>query len=541
MTSLPRTHPALAIWRELVTLLRRPRMALTHIRVRLTLWYVLILAITLCTAGAAFYAFVSNEVNSRLQTDLAMRAHRLAEEARVGLTPNGQIAVVFPLYIADDNGSGLTLAVLFNQNGQAVAANVPDLETLQLPPQVVAAALNQQPVFWRIRDAQGQQFEFYVFTPDRTNFPAPLLAVGQPLTEEERTLTMVAVALLAGIPLALAIAALGGFWLATQALRPVDELTRTAEAISASDLSRRVPIPGAARRDQDWGKQRTCPRPVSTGDAPLTPSAAPAASAPGQKTPEAIPNDELSRLANAFNAMLVRLEAAFEQQRRFTADASHELRTPLAAILAQTSITLRRRRQPEEYERALRSIQSETERLSRLVDGLLTLARLDAHAPPASPHASVDLLALAEEALAHYQGLATQRGVTMTLESPPPEAASPTVRGDRDQLQQVVLNVLDNALKFTPAGGNVWLRVFIQDNAALIQIRDTGHGVAPEELAHLTERFYQGDAARTAGQGSGLGLAICQAIITAHGGTLTITSPGIGQGTQVTIALPRQT
>jgi heavy metal sensor kinase len=486
-----------ATWHELGALLRRPGRALAHIRIRLTLWYVLILAVTLCAAGAAFYAFVANEVNGRLQTDLSVCAHQMAEEARVGLTPDGRVGVVFPSYIAGPNGSCLALAVLFDQRGQAVGVSEQDLATLQLPLQVVDQALfNQQPVFWKVRDATGQQFEFYVFAPDRTDFPAPLLAVGQPLTEEEHTLTLVTIALLTGIPLALIVATLGGFWLAARALRPVDELTRTAEAISAGDLSRRVPAPR-------------------------------------------VESDELGRLARAFNGMLARLDAAFTQQRRFTADASHELRTPLAAILAQTSVTLRRRRQPEDYERALHTIQSETERLARLVEGLLTLARLDARASIAPPRAPVDLLELAEEALDHYRALAEERGIALTLDRPPQSTPMPiTVLGDRDQIQQVVSNVLDNALKFTPAGGNVKVSVLAPGSAAIIQVRDTGQGVAPEDLAHLTERFYQGDAARTTGQGSGLGLAICQAIVAAHGGTLTITSPGPGQGTQVTVALP---
>jgi len=541
-------------WRELLALLRRPRVALAHIRVRLTLWYVLILAITLCAAGAAFYTFVANQVNSRLQTELATQAPLLADNARVGFDLRGRIVVLLPSYVVGSNGISPVFAILFGANGQAIAATPTELASLQLPPQVTDQVLDQQPVFWKTRDTAGQAFEFYVFTPARTDLPAPILAVGQPLTDEEHTLTMLAFSLITGIPVALIIATLGGFWLATRALRPVDELTRTAEAISAGDLSRRVSTPRAPLTGpfRVRGRRRRAP-PDQAGLSPV-PAAAPNGAA-GPSTAGATgdtslasergvpvdeagpPNDELGRLASAFNAMLARLQAAFEQQRRFTADASHELRTPLAAILAQTSVTLRRRRAPEDYERALRNIQSETERLSRLVEGLLTLARLDARAPVAIVREPVDLRALTEEACERYEALALERGVTLELDRPAIHAPIITL-GDRDQLQQVVSNVLDNALKFTPAGGRVQVHVFAQGKAAIIAVHDTGRGVAPDELAHLTERFYQGDAARTAGHGSGLGLAICQAIVAAHGGTLSIASPGIGQGTLVRIALP---
>jgi heavy metal sensor kinase len=325
-----------------------------------------------------------------------------------------------------------------------------------------------------------------------------VLQVGRSERPVERVVEQLGILLATVVPLTVVLAGAGGLFLAGRALDPIDRLTRTAAAISADDLTRRLPV-------------ETVRRP-----------------------------DELGRLAATFNLMLDRLADSFRRQRQFTADASHELRTPLTRVLSQADVTLARPRSADEYEAVLASVREDVLRLRRLVDALLMLARADAR-QDVLVRERIDLGELAEQIVDAMQAAADERGVELTVSA----RSGVVVAGDQAHLMQLVVNLVDNALKHTPAGGKVEMVVDVETSescpTACLAVHDTGNGIAPEHLPHVFERFYQAEPERAAG-GAGLGLAICRSIAEAHGGQIRVQSrPGDGSTFSVLLPLDAST
>jgi heavy metal sensor kinase len=289
----------------------------------------------------------------------------------------------------------------------------------------------------------------------------------------------------------LACCAGGSYWLAARSFAPIQQLAETARKIKAGSLHQRVPVPDV--------------------------------------------RDEVQYLAVTFNEMLDSLEQSFAQQRRFVADASHELRTPVAVIRNKAGIALLDPPQLEETVTALSEIRAETERLSLLLTDLLTLARSD-EGQAQFEHEVVALDRLVETVAATTEVLATQRGITLEVHVPSPVS----VMGDEARLIQVVLNLLENAIRYTKPGGCVTLVVEQTRTTVCLMIRDTGSGIAPEHLPHIFERFYRADAVRrqTEGSSSGLGLSIVAWIVRSHGGSVSVESQ-VDQGSCFTVLLPR--
>jgi signal transduction histidine kinase len=251
--------------------------------------------------------------------------------------------------------------------------------------------------------------------------------------------------------------------------------------------------------------------------------------------------DEIARLAATFNAMLDRLQAAFETQRRFIADASHELRTPLTAIRGNVDVVLRQSarstgdRLPAETLDALEDVRRESERMGRLLGDLLLLARSDAAAAPAGAAAEpVRLDLLAQEVVRTARGLATGQYLEVFAPSPV------SITGDADRLRQLLLALLENALRHTPSGGQIVVEVAVEPTGmAVVTVTDTGEGIRESDLPHVFERFYRADGARARSTGgTGLGLAIAKAIAEAHGGTIGVTSRP-DAGATFAVRLPR--
>jgi signal transduction histidine kinase len=365
-----------------------------------------------------------------------------------------------------------------------------------------------------MRGGNGQtvqlQYAIQVMPITNQSTAVATLLVGEPF-DPNGALQALAPALLVAGPLTLLVAALGGYWLATRAMRPVRLITRTAHEIGETDLSRRLNLTR---------------------------------------------QDELGELAATFDEMLARLEAAFARQRQFAADASHELRTPLAIVSLETRRTLSRQQTPEEYERALAVIQAESDYMSRLVNGLLTLARADA-GQTVLERVDVDLGDVVVDVMERLAPLAAQRGSELALD----ELAELTVEGDPLYLTQMVGNLVENAIKYGRAGGHVRVECGPGDAEragwARVQVADDGPGIGAEHLRHIFDRFYRVDEARgradgisardaTAGtgsagadgvDGSGLGLAIVQWVAAAHGGEVTVESVE-GAGSTFTVWLP---
>ena len=281
-----------------------------------------------------------------------------------------------------------------------------------------------------------------------------------------------------------------GALLARRALRPIDRIVSQARRIGESSLAERLPHPGS--------------------------------------------QDEIGRLVATLNDMLQRIEHGFEAQRRFTADASHELRSPLSRLRAELEVTLRRPRERTEYEEALRSCLDEVERLSSLTEELLGLARLDAGEgqPPAT--GAVPLAPIIEETVRRLAPEAERRAITLVAVPGPALSvkAAPGAAG------LAVANVLDNAVKFSPAGGRVTISVFAEAGEAVVTVADTGPGVLPDEVPRLFERFHRGSAARSGETpGTGLGLAISRALVERQGGWISVDSTP-GEGATFSIRLP---
>jgi heavy metal sensor kinase len=283
------------------------------------------------------------------------------------------------------------------------------------------------------------------------------------------------------IPGVLIVACLGGYWLSSRALRPVDEITTVARSIGVQNLSQRIAVP-------------------RTGD-------------------------ELARMAQTWNDVLERLDVAVQRIRQFTSDASHELRTPLALIRATAELALRRERDPEGYRNSLRQIEHEAEHMTALTESLLTLARADSDGLGMTMQ-STDLSELIHSAVQQYAALAIEKGVTLRAAAtqPPVRAAA-----DASGIRRILSILVDNALKHTPAGGTVTVSAAAGAARATLTVEDTGEGIPAAALPHIFERFYRADPARGSGSGFGLGLSIAQAIAQAHGSAIAVSStPGAG-------------
>ena len=243
--------------------------------------------------------------------------------------------------------------------------------------------------------------------------------------------------------------------------------------------------------------------------------------------------DEVARLARAFNELLDKLEFAHATQQRFLADASHEMRTPLTVLRGEIEVALRRGRPAEEYREVLESSREEIERLTKLTENLLSLARSDAGESIATREA-VDVSALCKRVCDALAAQAGAKRITLSV-----DASEPVwVNGDAVALERVCLNLTENAIRYSPAGESVTLCAFIENAGAMLSVSDTGPGIGAEHLPHLFERFYRVDKARARGHGgAGLGLAIVEALVKAHGGSVAVSSV-VGRGTTFTVRLP---
>src|SRR2546423_4006705 len=272
----------------------------------------------------------------------------------------------------------------------------------------------------------------------------------------------------------------GGWGLTSRAIRPVEEISAAASRISAGNLSERI---------------------IGTD-----------------------PENELGRLAGVLNSTFTGLEAAFAQQKQFTADASHDLRTPLAILISEPQTTLARKRTAAEYRETVEVCLDTAQQMRRLTESLLELARLDAKHEPLLLE-QLDLAEVARACAERLRPLAEEKGIKLQC-----ELASSAVLGHRELLGQVVTNFLANAIHYNKRGGQIRISTSLAAGAALLSVADTGIGMAAEDLPHIFERFYGADKSRARSGGHrGLGLAICKAIIDAHVGTIEVLSePGTG-------------
>jgi signal transduction histidine kinase len=329
---------------------------------------------------------------------------------------------------------------------------------------------------------RGVRREIFVIFPR-----GETILVGRSIAPELKVLHLNALKLagVGGIILLLGLG--GGWWISSRAIRPIEDIGATAAKISAGDLSQRINVAEA--------------------------------------------ESELGQLAVVLNSTFARLETAFAQQQQFTADAAHELRTPVSVMLTQTQTALTRERSVSEYRETVEACQRASQRMRRLIESLLELARLDAGQEPMK-RLKFNLSQTVWDCVELVRPLAAERGVKIHCDLPAVDG-----HGDAERLAQVVTNLLANAIQYNKAGGEVRISTKLQGSMILLAVSDTGPGISSEDLPHVFERFYRADQSRSSGQ-TGLGLAISKAIIEAHGGTIEVVSKP-GTGTTFTVVLPR--
>jgi heavy metal sensor kinase len=325
---------------------------------------------------------------------------------------------------------------------------------------------------------------------------AATLVVLQSLYHQNEFLETLAATFGVVIPVTLLLAGVGGYFLARNSLSPVVAMSEQARLIGSENLDARLSVRN--------------------------------------------PDDELGHLAGSFNGLLDRLSSSFDRQKRFVADASHELRTPVAILCGETEVALAKEdRTQEEYREALQILAGESKRLKRIVEDLFTLARADAGQYPLS-YTDFYLDELASECAKNVRTLAAAKQITLTCE-PGGEAL---IRADETLVRRMVLNLLDNAIKYTPSGGSVCLHVESRDGAYGLSVKDSGPGIPADLHSRIFERFFRVDRARSrkeqeGGGGAGLGLSIGAWIAGAHQGKLELTRSG-SEGSTFTAVLPKQ-
>jgi heavy metal sensor kinase len=443
---------------------------LSSLRARLLIWYTFILATVIATfAGIVCYLFWRSLI-ADIDQGLQSSATALVEGLRP--TASGDFDLVLPTEYrqTDASNAPLTYYAVWNRDGELIDRSAGDFN---IPRPVGPGTVT--------RDGRR---ELAV-----TGAGGALVLIGRDLADSQRdVLAFAGTAAAAGVA-ALVVSLLGGWFLVGRALAPVARISQAATAMSAGDLTARIAV------------ERT--------------------------------ENELEQVALALNQAFDRLRLAVENERRFTADASHELRTPLATISAEIEWALSRDRSLEEYRQCLATAQRAADRMRRVVEHLLTLARADS-ADVMLHRTTVGLGPLVNDAVGIVKSLADQKQVTIET-----DVHDTTVIADRDRLMDLLTNLFSNAIKYNRSGGHVQVAVWPEGSDACLRVKDTGTGISADDLPRVFDRFYRADKARTAHSGgAGLGLAIAKWIVEAHGGRIACQST-LGQGTEVLVHLPR--
>jgi heavy metal sensor kinase len=454
------------------------------VRRRLTLWYVAAMIVVLAVYAAVVFSFVRRSVSESL--DQRLRGDLYWAAASVDKTAEGAITLEQEQQALLEEDLPPWVQVWSPDGGQVLLSNS---EAMRRP--LPAAQALAMEVRDRIVSIPTDAAPMRVLSRRIRIVDVPVIVqVARSEAGMQQELRDLLLVLLFGLPLAVALAGLGGYTLARRALAPVERMTERARSITAERLSDRLPV--------------------------------------------AHPDDEMGRLATVFNETLSRLEASFGQMRQFTADVSHELRTPLTAIRSVGEVGLREHRDDAEYRSIIGSMLEEADRLASLVDRLLTLSRTEMGESKAVDD-EVDLRALAEEVGSHLGVLAEEKKQSIAVEA----LDTPRVRADRLGVRQAVINLVDNAIKFSPVGGRIVIRVAETPRGTVLDVIDSGPGIDAESRPRIFDRFYRAATASGAASGTGLGLSIARSAVEASAGRLTLESTDAA-GSTFRITLPRR-
>lgn len=481
------------------------------IRARLTFWYTLLVLSTLLAFGGFAYYYTSKNLSENL--DLSLRREvgwvrdyiqpraskvkptkrsvefllrqRAKQQAAVPDTVEGEAAEE-----ADEIWNQIYQHTLYSPKKTFI--QVSDRKGMLLYRSI---NLGEDTLHLDARLTRDTSFLEYAWLNDQSIRVAALrernftFLVGYPVAELREALENLFSIFLVLIPIALVVSAVGGLSLANKSLRAVDEVTTRARRITAENLDQTIP-----------------PRDV---------------------------DDEIGRLISTFNDMIQRLNSSFAQVRQFSADASHELRTPLTVMRGEIELALRNPKTHEEYRRVLESAMEEIIRMSSIIENLLTLAKADQGTYEVNL-SEVNLASLAQELYDDGEMLAEGKHIRVALAA----KDQITIVGDKVRLRQLFLNLIDNAIKYTPEGGAVTLSVERRNGSAVVQVADTGIGIPPEDINRVFDRFYRVDKARSREiGGTGLGLSIAKWIVELHRGKISVQSE-VDRGSVFTVELP---
>jgi two-component system heavy metal sensor histidine kinase CusS len=448
------------------------------IRWRLTLWNTLALAVVLLSFSGLVYLLLRHALYEQIDRTLLTEHAQLEHDERLAEQPTERLQH----WVDEFQEHEKFFCVIYDRARRVVLAT----------PELAADSITTMPS----AETRFSTRNLPIVGRQRV-LAAPLHAGGKdwmvahlaPLAEVDHELQELLIVLSMAVPIALVLSGGLAYLQARQALAPVQQLHRQTAHITADRLDRRLPVANAG--------------------------------------------DELGRLAQTINAMIARLERSFTEIRRFTADASHELRTPLTALRMEVEAALSKPAEAADHVNLLGSILEECDRLTRLTDQLLALAREDARRiEPARQ--SLDLVALVRGTVETMRPLAEMKSLRLSQHG----VDTLPAHGDPIRLRQVFYNLLDNAIKYTPENGDIEVRVERRGSEAIIVLRDSGLGIPAEHLPHVFERFYRVDKARSRAEGgTGLGLSIAHSIISAHGGRIELDSTP-SQGTVCTVTLP---
>lgn len=467
-------------------------MKTSSIRFRLTVWYAGILTTVAVALAALFFLHLKNYLENSLSEAQLRRGIQIGDTLISGsLAPNdntigSEISLLYApeksdrfIRVTRPDGkviyrSGVPNNQAFDPAAVPIPTVLPASDSIRIQPVAGSAAL----LVASTRAAVPGHDGFYLIEVGTSAAPVEVLF---------RHLLMI---LALGLPLVIVLAAAGGYALVRRALRPVDEITNKAEQITQHNLGERLPVP-------------------TTGD-------------------------ELERLSTSLNHMIVRLDDAFQNSKRFVADASHELRTPLTILSGELEHLAQDKKLSRDTRERLGSLLEEVARLVKIVERLFALSRLDA-GEAQSECVSFDLAALTRVTAEQMMLLAEDRRILVSCNA----STEVRVEGDRSRLKQVIVNLLDNAIKYTPEGGAVNLTVQDDKGRAVLEVADTGVGISNDDLGRVFGRFFRADKNRSRNpDGAGLGLSIVRSICHAHNGTAEVESV-LGNGSCFRISLPK--
>src|SRR5207249_5704373 len=461
---------------------------------RMALWYAALLVGARSLFGAATYIGLERYLQKSLEESLIKQARSIGDVLLVNINQSGEDYVdneITEHYSPEINGRVIRVT---RANGKQIYVSGPPKDGTFDPALVSAPRLPVTHEFTReVEMSDGHELLLHGLPYRASDGAQFLIEVAAPYNQIESVLRGLLLTFALGLPLIVALAIGGGYLLMRGALRPVDQIRQRAARITSRNLSERLPV-------------------VHTGD-------------------------ELERLAIDLNRMIERLEESFHQINRFSADASHELRTPLTVLQGELeAIAQKGQGLPADVRDTIGSALEETHRLAKIVESLLAISRLEAGEALVQP-VRLDFAELARTTADQMKLLAEEKRISLTSDGSEPVE----VEADPSRLKQVVVNLLDNAIKYTPEGGSVSISVTRRDDHAILEVADSGLGISADDLPHVFERFYRADKARSRQMGgTGLGLSIVRSICQAHGGRVTVNSAE-GRGSLFRVQLPAST